>query len=163
MVCMQSILQGWLRLVFLASFVLYENPELVFALLMGPYLYDVYLSMMLLTAVTFVVTEMAPRWYNPWWVKRKIIKLYKNLSRMKLLILLIEYWNADKWKCTRTAFKGGQSGPIRNKMHCPIFYARTKGVAKVKNKGAGVPYHRTTVCEGAIGHATHECEPTASE
>jgi hypothetical protein len=81
---MQSILQGWLKLIFLAGFVMYESPELVFALLMGPDLYDVYLAMMLLTAVTFVITEMSPRWYNPWWVKRKIRKLYKNLSRMKL-------------------------------------------------------------------------------
>jgi hypothetical protein len=104
---MQSILQGWLRLTFLAGFVIYESPELVFALLMGPYLYDVYLAMMLLTAVTFVITGMSPRWYNPWWVKRKIRKLYKNLSIMKLLMLLIEYWNADKWKGTPTAFKGG--------------------------------------------------------
>jgi hypothetical protein len=109
MVCIQSILQGWLRLIFLAGFVMYENPELVFALIMVPYMYDVYLAMMLLTAVIVVVTEMAPRWYNPWWVKRKSRKLYKNLSRMKLLMLLIEYWNADKWKCTPTPFKGGQS------------------------------------------------------
>jgi hypothetical protein len=91
MVCMQNILQGWLRLTFLTGFVMYESPELVFALLMGPYLYDVYLAMMLLTALTFVITEMAPRWYNPWWVKRKTRKLCKNLSRMKLLMLLIEY------------------------------------------------------------------------
>jgi hypothetical protein len=70
MVCMHNILQGWLKLTFLTGFVMYESPELVFALLMGPYVYDVYLAMMLLAAVTFVITEMAPRWYNPWWVKR---------------------------------------------------------------------------------------------
>jgi hypothetical protein len=79
MVCIQGILQVWLRLIFLAGFVLYENPELVFALLMGPDLYDVYLTMMLLSAVVCVVIEMAPRWYNPWWVKRKRRKLYKYL------------------------------------------------------------------------------------
>jgi hypothetical protein len=130
---------------------------------MGPYLYDVYLAMMLLTTVPFVITEMAPRWYNPWWVKRNIRKLYKNFSRMKLLMLLIEYWNADKWIGTPTAFKGGQSGPNRNTSYCPRSYTRTKGGAKVKNKGAGIPYHRTAVCEGARGQATHEGEPTASE
>jgi hypothetical protein len=59
---MQNILQGWLRLTFLIGFVMYESPELVFAMLLGPNLYDVYLAMMLLTAVTFVITEMAPRW-----------------------------------------------------------------------------------------------------
>jgi hypothetical protein len=163
MVCMQSILQGWLRLTFLTGFVMYESPELVFALLMGPDLYDVYLAMMLLTAVTFVITEMAPRWYNPWWVKRKTRKLCMNLSRMRHLMLLIEYWNADKWKGTHTAFKGGQSGPNRNTSYCPRFYTRTKGGAKVKNKGAGIPCPRTTVCEVARRQATHEGEPTSSE
>jgi hypothetical protein len=146
MVCIHSILQGWLRLIFLTGFAMYENPELVFALLMGPDLYYVYLAMMLLTEVIFVVTDMAPRWYNPWWVKRKSRKLYKNLSRMKLLVLLIEYWNDDKWKCTPTPFKGGQSDPSKNKSYCPRFYARTGGGEKFKNKEAGVPYPCTTVC-----------------
>jgi hypothetical protein len=142
---------------------MYENPELVFALLMGPDLYDVYLAMMMLSAVVCVVIEMAPRWYNPWWVKRKRRKLYKYLSRMKLLMLLIEYWNADKWKCTPTPFRWGQGGPRKNKSYCPRFYARTQWGAKVKNKGAGVPYPCTTVCEGDRGQATHEGVPTASD
>jgi hypothetical protein len=124
---------------------MYESPELVSAILLGPDLYDVYLAMMLLIVVTFVITEMAPRWYNPWWVRRKTIKLCKNLSGMKLLMLLIEYWNADKWKGTYTAFKRGQSGPNRNTSYCPIFHTKTKGGAKVKNKGAGIPHPRTTV------------------
>jgi hypothetical protein len=160
MVFIQGILQVWLRLIFLAGFVMYENPELVFALLIGPYLYDVYLAMMLLSAVVFVGIEMAPRWDNPWWVKRK---LYKYLSRMKLLMFLIEYWNADKWKCTPTPFRWGQSDPSKNKSYCPRFYARTQGGAKVKNKGAGVPYPRTTSCEGARGQATHEGVSMASD
>jgi hypothetical protein len=142
---------------------MYESPELVFAILLGPDLYDVYLAMMLLTAVTFVITEMAPRWYNPWWVRRKTRKVCKNLSRMKLLMLLMKYWNADKWKGTYTAFKGGQSGPSRNTSYCPRFYTETKGGAKVKNKGAGIPHPRTTVCEGARRQVTHSNEPTASE
>jgi hypothetical protein len=142
---------------------MYENPELIFALLMGPDMYDVYLAMVLLSAVVFVVIEMAPRWYNPWWVKRKRRKLYKYLSRMKLLMLLIEYWNADKWKCTLTPFRGGQSDPRKNKSYCPIFYARTQGGAKLKNKGSGVPYPHTIVCEGAREQATREGVPTASD
>jgi hypothetical protein len=76
MVCIQGILQIWLRLIFLVGFVMYENPELVFALLMGPYLYDVYLAMILLSALILVVIELAPRWYNPWWVRIKKKKLY---------------------------------------------------------------------------------------
>jgi hypothetical protein len=92
-----------------------------------------------------------------------IRKLYKNLSRMKLLMLLIEYRNADKWKGAPTAVKGGQSGPNRNKSYCPRFYTRTNGGAKVKNKGAGIPYPRTTVCEGARMQAIQKGEPTASE
>jgi hypothetical protein len=136
---------------------------LVFALLMGPDLYDVYLAMMLLTAVTFAITEMSPSWYNPWWAKRKTRNLYKNLSRMKLFMLLIEYWNDDKWKGKYTAFKRGQSGPDRNTSYCPRFYTIMKGGAKVKSKGAGIPYPRTTVCEGARRQAIHEGEPTASE
>jgi hypothetical protein len=67
---------------------MYEKPELVFALLMGPDLYDVYLAMILLSAITLVVIELSPSWYNPWWVRRKKKKSYKNLSRMKLLMLL---------------------------------------------------------------------------
>jgi hypothetical protein len=55
MVCIQGILQIWLRLIFLPGFVMYENPELVFALLMGPNLYDVYLAMIVLAAITLVV------------------------------------------------------------------------------------------------------------
>jgi hypothetical protein len=142
---------------------MYESPELVFAILLGPYLYDVYLAMMLLTAVTFVITEMAPRWYNPWWVRRNTRKLCKNLSRMKLLMILIEYWSADKWKGTYTAFKRGQSGPSRNTSYWRRFYTKTKGGAKVKNKGVGIPHHCTTVCEGARRQVTHNNEPTASE
>jgi hypothetical protein len=80
-----------------------------------------------------------------------------------VMLLLIEYLNADKWKGTHTDFKGGQSGPNRNTSYCPIFYTRTKGGAKVKNKGAGIPYPHTMVCEGARGQATHEGEKTESE
>jgi hypothetical protein len=87
MVCIQGILQVWLRLIFLAGFVMHENPDLVFSLLMGPDLYDLYLAMMLLSAVIWVVIELAASWYNPWWVKRKKKKLYKYLSRMKVLML----------------------------------------------------------------------------
>jgi hypothetical protein len=163
MVCIQGILQVWLRLIFLAGFVMYENPELVFDLIMGPDLYDVYLAMMLLSAVILVVIELEPRWYNPWWVRRKKKKLYKYLSRMKLLMLLIEYWNADKWRCAPTPFRWGHNGPIKNKSYCPICYANTEGGAKVKNKGAWVPYPRTTVGEGVQGGVTHEGVPTASE
>jgi hypothetical protein len=36
MVCIQGILQFWLRLIFLAGFLMYENPDLVFALIMCP-------------------------------------------------------------------------------------------------------------------------------
>jgi hypothetical protein len=162
-VCIHNILKSWLRLTFLTGFVMYESPELVFSFLLGPDLYDVYLAMMLLAAVTFVITEEAPKWYNPWWVRRKTRKLCKDLSRMKLLMLLMEHWNADKWKVTYTAFKGGQSGPSRNAGSCPRFYTRTKGGAKVKNKGAGIPHPSTTVCEGARRQVTHNNEPTVSE
>jgi uncharacterized membrane protein len=137
MVCIQGILQVWLRLIFLAGFVMYENPELVFALLMGPYLYDAYLAMMLLSAVILVVIELAPRWYNPWWVRKKKKKLYKYLSRMKLLMILTEYWNADKWKCAPTPFRWGHNGQSKNKSYCPRFYAKTKGGAKVKKREQG--------------------------
>jgi hypothetical protein len=58
---------------------MYENPELVFDLLMGPDLYDVYLDMILLSVITFVVIELAPSWYNPWWVRRKKKRFYKYL------------------------------------------------------------------------------------
>jgi hypothetical protein len=75
---------------------LYENSEVVFDMLMGPDLYDVYLAMILLSVVTFVIIDLAPSWYNPWWVRRKKKMLYKYFSRMKMLMLLIEYWNADK-------------------------------------------------------------------
>jgi hypothetical protein len=119
--------------------------------------------MMLLSAVILVVIDLAPRWYSPWWVRRKKKKFYKYLSRMKLLMLLIDYWNADKWKCAPTPFRWGQDGPSKNKSYCPRFYAKTKGGAKVKNKGAGVPYPRTTVCEGVRGEVTHEGVPTASK
>jgi hypothetical protein len=146
MACIQGILQVWLRLIFLTGFVIYENPELVFALVMGPYLYDVYLVMMMLSAVIWVVIELTPSWYNPWWVKRKKKKLYKYLSRMKLLMLLTEYWNADKWKCTPTPFRSAQHGPSKNKIYCPRFYTKTKGGVKVKNKGGrGYPMHLVTV------------------
>jgi hypothetical protein len=140
---MHNILKGWLRLTFLTGFVMYESPELVFSFLLGSDLYDVYLAMMLLAAATFVITEGAPRWYNPWWVRRKTRKLCKELSRMKLVMLLMEHWNADKWKVTYTAFKGGQSGPSRNAGYCPRFYARSKGGAKIKNRGAEIPHPRT--------------------
>jgi hypothetical protein len=137
MVCIQGILQVWLRLIFIAGFVMYENPELVFALLMGPDLYDVYLSMMLLSAVVLVVIELAPRWYNPWWVRRKKKKLYKYLSRMKLLMFLTDYWNADKWKCAPTPFRWGQNGPSKNKITTPYFMPRQKGVLKSKTREQG--------------------------
>jgi hypothetical protein len=91
--------------------------------------------MILLSAIT----SLAPSWYNPWWVRRKKKKLYEYLSRMKLLMLLTEYWNADKWKFAPTPFNWGQNGPSKNKNYCPRFYAKPKGGAKVKNKGAGVP------------------------
>jgi hypothetical protein len=91
MVSIQGILQIWLRLIFLAGFVMYKNPELVFSLLMGQDLYDVCLTTILLSAVVLVVIELAPRWYNPWWVRRKKNKVYTYLSRMKLLMLLTEY------------------------------------------------------------------------
>jgi hypothetical protein len=35
---------------------MYESPELVFSMLMGPDLYDVYLDMMLIAAVALVIT-----------------------------------------------------------------------------------------------------------
>jgi hypothetical protein len=63
---------------------------------MGPDLYDVYLAMIMLSLVTFVVIELSPSWYNPWWVRIKKNILYKYISIMKLLMLLAEYWNADK-------------------------------------------------------------------
>jgi hypothetical protein len=69
---------------------------------------------------------------------------------MKLLMLLIEYWNADKWKCAPTPLRWVQNGPSKNKSDCPRFYAKTKWVAKVKNKGAGGPYPRTPVYEGVL-------------
>jgi hypothetical protein len=56
---------------------MYKNPELVFVLLMGPDLYDVYLAMILISVITFVVIELSPSWYNPWWVRRKKKRLYK--------------------------------------------------------------------------------------
>jgi hypothetical protein len=163
MVCIQGILQVWLILIFLAGCVMYEDPELVFALLMGPDLYDVYLAMMMLSAVIWVVIEPAPSWYNPWWVERKRKKLYKYLSRMKLLMLLTEYWNYDKCKCTPTPFRWAQKGPSKTKIYCPRLYDKTKGGAKVKNKGGRAPYPRTTVCEGVRGGVTHEGVPTASD
>jgi hypothetical protein len=55
MVCIHGILQVWFILIFLAGFLMYESPELVFALLIGPYLYGVYLAMMLLSALILVV------------------------------------------------------------------------------------------------------------
>jgi hypothetical protein len=70
MVCIQGILQFWFTLILIAGSVMYEKPELVFALLMGPDLYDIYLSMMILSAVIWVAIELAPSWYNPWWVRR---------------------------------------------------------------------------------------------
>jgi hypothetical protein len=53
-------------------------------------------------------------------------KLYKYLSRMKLLMLLTEYWNANKLKCTPIPFKWGQNGPSINKNYCPRFYSKPK-------------------------------------
>jgi hypothetical protein len=64
---------------------------------------------------------------------------------------------------TYTAFKRGQSGPSRNTSYCPRFYTRTKGGAKVKNKGARIPNPRTTVIEGARRQVIHDNEPTASK
>jgi hypothetical protein len=163
MVCIQGILQVWIRLIFLADFLMFENPELVFALLMGPELYDIYLAMMLLLSVIWVVKELVPSWYNPLWVRRKKKKFYKYLSRMKLLMLLTEYWNADNWKCTPNPFRWAHNDPRKNNSYCPRFYAKTKGGAKVKNKGSGAPYPRTAVCEGVRGEVTHEGVPMASE
>jgi hypothetical protein len=142
---------------------MYEKPYLVFALLMGPDLYDVNLAMILLSAITLVVIELSPSWYNPWWVRRKKKKSYTNLSRMKLLMLLTEYWSADKWKCAPTPFKWGQNGPIKNKRYCPRLYAKPTRGAKVKNKFTGVPYPCMAVCEGVQGEVTHEGVPTTSE
>jgi hypothetical protein len=139
MVCIQGIIQIWLRVIFLAGFVMYENPKLIFALLTIPALYDVYLAMILLSVATFVIINLAPSWYNPWWVRRNKKILYKYLSRMKLLMLLIKYWNADKWKCAHTPFKWGQTGPSKNKRYCPRFYASSKGGAEFKNKSVLVP------------------------
>jgi hypothetical protein len=111
---------------------MFENPELVFALLMVPDLYDVYLATILLSVVDFVVIELAPGWYNPWWVRINKKILYKYLSIMKLLMLLAEYRNSDKRKCAPTSFKWGQNGPSKNKRYCPRFYAKSKGGTKVK-------------------------------
>jgi hypothetical protein len=82
---------------------------------------------------------------------------------MKLLILLAEYWNADKWKCAPSPFKWDQTGPSKHKRCCPRFYAKSKGGAKVKNKDALVPYSRITVCEGGREADTHKDVPTTSE
>jgi hypothetical protein len=57
-------------------------------------------------------------------VRRKKKRFYKYFSIMKLLMLLAEYWNADKWKCAPTPFKWGQNGPSKNKRYCPRFYAK---------------------------------------
>jgi hypothetical protein len=92
---------------------------------------------MLLTAITFVITEMTPRWYNLLWVKRKIRKLYKNLSRMKLLVLLIEYWNADKWKGTPTAFKGGIAVQTETQATTQYFTPEQNGMLKSKTREQG--------------------------
>jgi hypothetical protein len=60
---------------------------------MRPELYDVYLAMMMVSVVIFVLVDTTKYFYNNQ-------MMCKFLSRMKFLIILIEYWNADKWRST---------------------------------------------------------------
>jgi hypothetical protein len=53
--------------------------------------------------------------------------LCKYLSRMKLLMILIEDWHADKWKNTPPLFKWDQPGTRQMSNYCPTFYSRLKG------------------------------------
>jgi hypothetical protein len=59
-----------------------------------------------------------------------------------------------------------QVGPTWSKQKqklLPKILFQTKRGAKVKNKGAGVPYPHSTVCEGVRREVTHEGMPTMSE
>lgn len=94
---------------------------------MGPDLYDVYLAMLMCMVVMYVLTETRTFWYNPHWRKIKKKILYKYLSRIRLMMLLIEFWNADKWKNTQTKSKWGQPGPSKMRNYCPYILFKAEG------------------------------------
>jgi hypothetical protein len=129
-VCIIRFMRIWSRLMFLSGDTIIQNTELIFALFKGPELYDVYLYITMCMVIMYVMTETRTFWYNPHRMKRITRMLFKYLSRMKLLMLLIKYYNAEKRNNTPTRFKWDQPGPSQTRNYCPIFYSRLKGVGE---------------------------------
>jgi P2-related tail formation protein len=95
--------------------------------MIGTELFDVYLAMACSVVLLIILIQGINNLNVYFKAKKKLKCVYKYLSRMKLALLIYEWWQADnmtryKYKTQRSTNQVG----LRKNNYCTKIYARTK-------------------------------------
>jgi hypothetical protein len=103
------------------------NLECAFSCMMSTELFDVYLAMACSLVLMIMLMPGIKRLNEYFKTRKKLRCLYEYLSRMKLSLLLYEWWDADNM--TRYKYKTPRSTKqlsLKRNNYCARIYARTK-------------------------------------
>jgi hypothetical protein len=111
--------------VFIATHFL--NLECALTFIIGPELFDVYLAMACSMVLLILLIQGIKNLSVYFKAKKKLKCVYKYLLRMKIALLIYEWWQADNMtRCKYRMQRSTKQEGLRKKNYCSRIYARTK-------------------------------------
>jgi hypothetical protein len=137
------------------------NLECAFSCMISPELFDVYLEMACSVVLMILLIPGIKSLTEYFKANKKLKCFYKYMSRMKLTLLLYEWWQADNM--TRYKYKTQRSTKqvsLKSNNYCANIYARTKSPQR-HNIRANAWLKRYVIIQAMC--ATENCYPGLSD